>query len=115
MADGGQGFFKIIVSIFPEGYSEQSKTDNDDFILNENKKRTLYSEGGTLSKRAQLLSVKRTIILCIVPKISKTYANVKLLCDLTKINNLPFRFISDFKLLLIINGQQTASAMYPCP
>lgn len=119
MADGGQGFFKIIMSIFPEGYSEQSKTDNDDssddFILNENKKRTLYSEGGTLSKRAQLLSVRRTIILCIVPKISETYANVKLLFDLTKINNLPFKFISDFKLLLIINGQQTASAMYPCP
>ena len=35
--------------------------------------------------------------------------------DLTQINNIPFKFASDFKLILIVNGQQTASSTYPCP
>ena len=35
--------------------------------------------------------------------------------DLTKINNIPFKFAADFKLLIIINGQQTASATFSCP
>lgn len=61
------------------------------------------------------MSVKRVILLCIVPQIKETYDNVKLLFDLTNINNIPFKFVCNFELLLIINGQQTASAMYPCP
>lgn len=118
MADGGQGFFKISMSIFPENYSAnpESKTcDSDDESPINDKKRTLYSQGGTLAKRARLLSVKRVVILGIVPDISETYENVKLLFDKIRINNISFKFVSDFKLLLIINGQQTASAMYPCP
>lgn len=118
-ADGGQGFFKICMSIFPENYSAQSESDDsnsgEETGTHNKRKRSLYSEGGTLSKRARLLSVKRVVILCIVPKIAETYENVKLLFDITNLNNIAFKFVSDFKLLLIINGQQGALAMYPCP
>lgn len=48
--------------------------------------------------------MKRLIMLCIVPDVKESYANLKILLDLTKINDIPFKFISDFKLLLIING-----------
>lgn len=34
---------------------------------------------------------------------------------MTNINNISFKFVSDFKLLLIISGHQTATSMYPCP
>jgi hypothetical protein len=50
-----------------------------------------------------------------VPEIKETYDNVKLLFDLTKLNNIPYKFVADFKLLLILNGQQTATSTYPCP
>ena len=75
LADGGQGFFKIIMSIFSEDYIPNSKKEtfdsNSEFIVNENNKRTLYSEGGTVSKKACLLGVRRSLILCIVPKSRK--------------------------------------------
>lgn len=118
-ADGGQEFFKISMTIFEEGYSaelDRKVDDPDDDISPENSnRRSRYEEGGTLGKRAKVMSVKRIIILCIVPKIKETYDNVKLLFDLTQVNDISFKFVCDFKLLLIINGQQTATAMYPCP
>lgn len=121
MADGGQGFFKVSLTILPENYSPHSNfegSENDDFTLddiNQCKKRALYSEGGSIGKKCKLSSVHKLILLCIVPQIKESYDNVKLLFDLTKINNISFKFVADFKLLLIINGQQTATSMYPCP
>ena len=41
--------------------------------------------------------------------------NIQLLFNLVNLNYISFKFIADFKLLLLINGQQTASAMFPCP
>lgn len=118
MADGGQKFFKMSMTIIPENYSpevdgeeNESISDNPDNM----EKRTLYCEGGSIGKKAKLKSVKRLILLCVVPEIKETYDNVKLLFQLTNINNIPFKLVCDFKLLLIINGQQTASAMFPCP
>ncbi|CAH0547031.1 unnamed protein product [Brassicogethes aeneus] len=73
MADTGQGFFKLSMTILPEGYLE------------------LFSD------------------------IKETYDNVKLIFDLTKLNDIPYKFVCDFKLLLIVNGQQTATASFPCP
>ena len=105
MADGGQGFFKISMTILPENYA----------VDEAGKKRSLYCEGGSVGKEAKLTSVERLIILCVVPKIKETYENLDLLFTLTKVNNIPFKFIADFKLILIINGQQTASATNPCP
>lgn len=68
-----------------------------------------------MCKKRKLSSVYRLILLCIVPQIKETYKNVKLLFELTKINNIPFKFVADFKLLLIVNGQQTATSTFPCP
>lgn len=119
LADGGQGFFKISLTILPETYSpiddsEHNQPDSDE-SCELTHKRKLYSQGGSVSKKGKLTSVNRLILLCVVPQIKESYDNVKLLFDLTKINNIPFKFVSDFKLLLVVNGQQTASAMYPCP
>ena len=54
-------------------------------------------------------------MLCIVPNIKETYENIRKLCDLISLNSIPFKLLSDFKVLLMINGQQTASATFPCP
>lgn len=129
MADSGQKFFKTSLTILPEDYSPKTdfpnsspsndNQDNDELMrtnLQKNTgKRTLYSQGGSMSKKRKLSSVDRLILLCIVPEIKESYENVKLLFELTGINNIPFKFAADFKLLLIVNGQQTASATFPCP
>ena len=127
MADGGQNFFKISLCIMPASYSPKNEessmqedcydeSDPEDSVdFNCPKKRTLYSEGGRLSKKGKLSSVNRLILLCVVPGIKETHANIQLLFDLTKLNDIPFKFVADFKLLLIVNGQQTATSSYPCP
>lgn len=118
MADGGQGFFKVCMSIIPDNnLNEEADVDTlDSEGLDESKKkRTTYAEGGTVGKEASVTSVYKLIMVCIVPEIKEEYDNIKFLLDLVKINDLAFKFISDFKLLLIVNGQQTATAMFPCP
>lgn len=35
--------------------------------------------------------------------------------ELTRVNEIPFKFRGDFKIVLLINGQQTATSTYPCP
>lgn len=108
MADGGQGFFKICLSIIPV----IPESDEDLSINLPTKKRKLSRKINASSPET---SVKKLIMLCIVPDIKETYENVKILFELIKINDISFKFVSDFKLLLIINGQQTATSMYPCP
>lgn len=68
-----------------------------------------------IGKKAKLTSVNRLLILCIVPNIKETYDNIKTLFGLININKTSFKFVLDFKIMLIVNGQQTATAMYPCP
>ena len=120
MIDGGQNFFKICLTVLPEDYSPASENEEIDSIDDDTpddtvSKRNLYSNGGTSGKKCKLTSVQRLILVCVVPKIKETYENVKLLFNMIKINNISFKVVCDFKLLLIINGQQTASAMFPCP
>ena len=50
-----------------------------------------------------------------VPRIKETYENFNVLVQLTKLNEIPFKFLADLKLVLLANGQQTATATYPCP
>ena len=119
MADGGQGFFKISLSVFQENYSATldrnvNDSEGNNVPLENSKRKSKYWEGGSLGKKGKLLSVKRVLLLCIVPKIKETYSNVRFLFELTEVN-ISFKFVCDFKLLLINNGQQTATAMYPCP
>ena len=105
VSDGGQNFFKICLSIFPEDFQNFS----DEMCS------TKYSEGGSAAKKGKLTGVKRIILLCIVPDIKETYENIAKLFQITNLNNISFKFVSDFKLLLIVNGMQTATSSYPCP
>lgn len=114
MADGGKGFFKMSMTILPKDYCEEM-CNSDSEMDPPKSKRSRYDEGGTLGKKSNLNGVKRLILLCIVPDIKETYDNVKILWDLTKLNNIPYKFVSDYKLLLMIIGQQTACSTYPCP
>ena len=54
-------------------------------------------------------------MLCIVPKIKKSYDNWKILIDITNLNSISCKFLSDFKVILMVNGQQTAISAFPCP
>lgn len=54
-------------------------------------------------------------MLCCVPVVQETYENNKLLFDITQLNKIPFKFFSDFKIILIVNGKQTATSKYPSP
>jgi hypothetical protein len=127
MADGGQGFFKICMTVLPENYSPEldrgvdgteldSESEEEMEASNSPKsKRSLYSEGGSVGRKGKLTGVHRLIMLCIVPQIKESYENLDLLFKLTKINNISFKFVSDFKVLLLVNGQQTATSSYPSP
>lgn len=115
MADGGQGSFKVSMTILPEDYERDCDNNEDNDSEPVVKKRKLYSEGGTVGQKAKLTSVNRLIMLCVVSGILETYDNIKVLFELIEINKIPFKFVADFKLLLIVNGQQTATSTYPCP
>ena len=108
MADGGKEFFKVSMIILPEN-------DNESEIDDSKVQRSKYSDGGIVGKKAKLTSVKRLILLCVVPKIKETYENLDLLFKKIRINDVPYKFLADFKLILMVNGQQTASSTYPCP
>ena len=98
-ADGGQGFLKLVMSVFPKNYCNDDDSDDEIFT----KKRRLYSESKGCNNK-KLTSASKAIILCIVPKVSESYDNLKILIDLTKLNDILFRFVADFKLLLTVNG-----------
>lgn len=91
LADSGQGFLKLSMTVLPEDYSDEK--DN----------------------KRKMTSVHKLLILCVVPDIKESYDNLKLIFDLTQLNDIPYKFACDFKLLLIVNGQQTATASFPCP
>lgn len=93
---------------------DEDGNDYEDYEIPK-KKRKIYTDGGSIGQEREVTSVYRLIMLCIVPNIKDTYDNVKKLFDLISLNNISFKFISDFKLLLIVNGQQTASSSFPCP
>ena len=62
-----------------------------------------------------MTGVNKLMMLCTVPDVAETYENMKKLFDLIQINCIPFKFIADFKMILIVNGLQTASSSYPSP
>ena len=114
MADGGQNFLKICLSILPEDYDSDNADTEDDLSTEDLKKRATYEDGGGIGVY-KLTSVKRVIMLAIVPECKETHFNMKVLFDLTQLNNISFLFVADFKQLLICLGCQTASASFPCP
>ncbi|CAH1110507.1 unnamed protein product [Psylliodes chrysocephalus] len=67
------------------------------------------------NKVDKVTNVHKLIMLATVPAIKENYENVKILFELMKINDISFKFMSDLKLLIIVNGQQTATSSFPCP
>ena len=112
MADGGQGFFKISFTVIPECYIDELNESHGDYLKQE---RITYKDGGSLSNLSKLTGVNKLIMICCVPDVKETYENIKILFDITQLNNIPFKFVSDFKLILTVNGKQTATSMYPSP
>ncbi|CAH0560139.1 unnamed protein product [Brassicogethes aeneus] len=104
MADGGQGFFKISMSVIPKSYISECLSDQHG-----------ESSSSKKIKIDKCTSVHKLTILALVPNIKETYENLKILFDLVKINDISIKFVSDFKLLLLVNGQQTATSLFPCP
>ena len=101
--DGGQGTFKLCLSIFPKSQGQEYMSKPG---------RSTYQDPGDEFK---LTSVKRVIILAIVSDIPETHHNIQLIFDKTKVNNIPFKFCVDYKVLLLTIGMQNALATYPCP
>ena len=100
------------MSIFPE---DSGASEDCDFEEDSKMGRSSYSMGGTTGMKSTLTSVHRLTLLCIVPQIKESYENIDLIYKLTNLKNISFNLVSDFKVLLTINGQQTALATYPCP
>ena len=64
MADGGQGFLKLCLTVFPNDYDHS----NDSTY----RKRSLYSDGGMSGKTQNLTGVNKLIMLCCVPDIKES-------------------------------------------
>ena len=121
MADGGQGFLKMCLTVLPKHYDPSSEKEISEEILegeednNDLAKRSLYSKGGSFGKKGLLTGVNRLIMLCCVPDVNESYENMKILFNLTNLNNIPYKFVADLKLTLTVNGLQTATASFPSP
>ena len=77
MADGGQGFLKMSLTVLPKDYDKimDSPVSESGSIQ---RKRSLYSEGGSCGKTQTLTGVNRLIMLCCVPDVSESYENMKM-------------------------------------
>lgn len=64
-------------------------------------KRKLYSKGGSIGQKANLTIVNRLKMLCVAPGMPETYHTIEVFFRLTKINNIPFKFVSDFSVILM--------------
>ena len=58
---------------------------------------------------------KRSLVLAAVANVPESYANMKVLIELTSINEVEFKLSEDLKLINIVLGMQTHSSKYPCP
>ncbi|KAJ8666706.1 hypothetical protein QAD02_008368 [Eretmocerus hayati] len=109
MMDGGQRFLKLCVNVFPK----------DNASMGDDRIDILESSGDNLKldkhNRDRSNSVQKILILAIVPLVEETYYHISILFNLVKLNGINFNFVSDLKLLLIENGQQTATSSLPCP
>ena len=66
-------------------------------------------------KKGLLTSVKRVIPIAFVPDIKETHANLSIIFDLIKLNDIRFKIVADYKMVLILEGCQTATSTCPCP
>ena len=66
------------------------------------KQKKLYSDVVSTTQKPKLTSVQRLITLCIVCLIKETYDNIKQLFAFIQIYKIASKFVSGFKLLLIV-------------
>ena len=81
-------FLKLSMSVFPKDHEY-------DHEISLQAKRRCYSD---IRDRASLTGSKRLIMLAIVPEVKETHSNMKIIFDLVELNNIPFIFLTDFKL-----------------
>ena len=74
-------------------------------------KRAKRGEG---AKTAKLSSVKKTIMLALLPKVKETYENLKQLLSAIDLAGIPFSYSCDIKLDLLLVGKQAASCTHNC-
>ena len=61
------------------------------------------------------MGVKKSMILAIVCNVPENYNNMKVLIELTKLNEIDFKMSQDLKLTNIVIGITSHSSKYPCP
>ena len=67
------------------------------------------------SGKNKLMGPKHGLILAIVANVPESYHNIKILINLTNINEIEFMPSQDLKLTNIIIGITSHSSKYPCP
>ena len=65
--------------------------------------------------RNQLMGPKCGLILAIVANVPESYHNIKILMNLTNINEIEYHLSQDLKLTNIIIGITSHTSKYPCP
>ena len=65
--------------------------------------------------RNQLMGPKCGLILAIVANVPESYHNIKILMNLTNVNEIEYTLSQDLKLTNIIIGITSHSSKYPCP
>lgn len=96
--DGGGAFMKFCLSIF--------SVDNDSKPRRRSKMESSFRNS----------SVKKIIIICIIPELQETHSNVRKVMELLNFTNLDikFTFAMDFKLANIVAGIQAHGCTFPC-
>ena len=116
MIDGGKGFLKVSLSVLPYDYNPISEeVFNNDSDESDDSNITQENKLVTNSKSNKITSVKKLVLLAIVPDIDESHSNLETIIKKTELNKISFILAVDFKLLLIVLGLQNAVSTYPCP
>ena len=93
--DSGGCFMKFCLSIFSSSDSSTSSTERKTYLDS---------------------SVKKIIIIAIIPDLKETHGNVQKVMDLLQFTNIDFEYTyaMDFKLANIVAGLQSHGCTYPC-
>lgn len=126
MADGGGKFFKIGLSIVPKKSESQTKTDGNETDKEGDEQSDeedsvpaaagveQVSKKGQSRKKSKECGVNKMILLAIVPQIMEHRLNIELLFEAIGIGDIPMKFVSDLKMISIVNGLQGSRARHPC-
>jgi hypothetical protein len=102
--DGGGGFMKVCLNLLSvtEHSSDQPGS------------RGSYAQGAC-SSIFRDSSVKKLILLAIVPEVAESYGNLETILQLLNLDGFNFALAVDMKLANAVLGLQSASSTHPCP